>query len=267
MLAPFPRGAPCWVEIPTIDLTTTMRFYQAVFGWRYEHRDDNDKTDYVIMTVDGVPVAGLRHSPALAIQWNLYFATPNLTSTLATAGRLGARITERGHVVLGIGTKSLLNVPGAASIGVCEPSTDWEFQASEPSSLGWAEYVTHQPHHADRFLSLLFEFTQKRFDYGDQVRYRVFYSAGNSVLATVGMERNTPRQVPPRWIVHFGVPSDRGFADTARVACSSGGRLRFKPYSSPLGRVAVLSDPLGTRFTIMDPAPAMDSRTDDGEDD
>lgn len=266
MLAPFPLGAPCWVEIPTIDLTTTMRFYEAVFGWRYEFRDDNDKTDYVIATVDGVPVAGLRHSPNLALQWNLYFATPDMTSTLSTAGRLGARITESGHVVPGVGTKSLVNAPDAAPIGVCEPSTDWDFQAGEPASLGWAEYVTHQPHHANRFLSHLFEFTQKQFDYGDQVKYRVFHSEGNSVLATVGMDRNTPRQVPPRWIAHFGAPSDRDFTETVRIACSSGGRLRFKPYSSPLGRVAVLSDPLGTRFAVMDPAPAMGSGDDDEDD-
>lgn len=267
MPALFPLGAPCWVEIPTSDLTTTMRFYQAVFGWQYELRDDDDKTEYVVATVDDVPVAGLRHSPDLALQWNLYFATPDLTSTLATATRLGAQITERGHVVPSIGTKSLVIPPDSAPVGVCEPSTDWDFQAGEPASLGWAEYVTHRPHHANRFLGHLFEFTQTQFAYGHQVEYRVFHSAGNAVLATVGMDRNTPRQVPPRWIAHFVVPSDRGFTDTIRVACAFGGRLRFKPYGSPLGRVAVLSDPLGTRFAIMDPAPAMESRDDDAEDD
>lgn len=267
MRTPFPLGTPCWVEIPTSELTATMRFYHAIFGWQYELHNDNYSAEYVKATVNGVPVAGLRRHPIPAIHWNVYFSTPDMTSTLTTAGQLGAQITESEHIVPGIGSKSLVDAPNAASVGVCEPSTDWDFQAGEPSSLLWAEYVTRQPHHANRFLGSLFEFTQKQFDYGNQIKYRVFYASENSVFATVGMEPNTPLQVQPRWIAHFGVPSGRSFTETIRVAHSHGGRLRFRPYGSPLGRVAVLSDPLGTRFAIMDPAAAMDTLDDEGEDD
>jgi hypothetical protein len=54
------------------------------------------------------------------------------------------------------------------------------------------------------------------------------------------------------------VNPDFGFEQTLGRASAAGGRLRLPPDPSTLGRVAVLSDPQGTRFAIIDPALASD---------
>lgn len=96
-------------------------------------------------------------------------------------------------------------------------------------------------------------------------------SGGDSVLGRVRMAPGTPVEVPPRWIAHFAVDPGLGFDRTLHVARAAGAKLRFRPYTSTLGKVAVLSDPLGTRFAIIDPALAADwdyrSAADDPYDD
>ena len=53
----------------------------------------------------------------------------------------------------------------------------------------------------------------------------------------------------------------------AAAARLAGARLRLKPYHASLGKVAVLGDPLGTRFAIIDPALANDWDYSSGADD
>jgi predicted enzyme related to lactoylglutathione lyase len=81
----------------------------------------------------------------------------------------------------------------------------------------------------------------------------VWYAGEDSVLARVRMALDTPEDVPARWIAQFAVDPDLGFDATVALARRLGARLRFKPYRSALGRVAVLADPLGTRFAVIDP--------------
>ena len=52
-----------------------------------------------------------------------------------------------------------------------------------------------------------------------------------------------------------------------RLARLSGATMRFKPYDSTLGKVAVLADPLGTRFALIDPTLAAPWQYGSGADD
>ncbi|SEP53096.1 VOC family protein [Amycolatopsis saalfeldensis] len=252
-------GSPFWVELATADPHRSMRFYQRLFGWEYQRVKDSGGQDYVLALLDGEPVAGLRPHPGAILDWTLYLATPDLASACAQVIRLGGTVLEtRPAVVPGVGAKLLIDDPSGATVGLVQPAVDYGFTAGVPGSLVWIEFVTRQAELADRFYSHLFGYTQRQFGDGDAVDYMVYSIGPDSVIGRVRMALDTPADVPPRWIAHFAVDPELGFDRTLHEARGAGARLRFAPYSSTLGKVAVLSDPTGTRFALIDPALASD---------
>jgi predicted enzyme related to lactoylglutathione lyase len=249
--APLP-GSPCWLEIATGDLAATKRFYGSVFGWEFEIRTDAAGEDYTVALLDGDPVAGLRNHVGPILDWTLYLTTPDLDATARDVQRFGGRVIEDRHVVPGVGAKMLVDDPSGATVGMCQPDEDWRFTVGLPRSLVWAELVTRRATVADRFFGALFRYEQRQFGDGKRVDHMVWYVDGESVLARVRMAEGTAGDVPPRWIAHFGVDPDVGFDQALWDVRSHGARLRFKPYTSSIGKVAVLSDSRGTRFAIID---------------
>lgn len=230
-------GSPCWLEIATPDPDATARFYGRLFGWEF-----HDHT----ATLFGEPVAGLRHAAEPALGWTPYLATPDIGATARVAARYGGRLTDRqAH-------KAILLDPTGTAVGLCR-SERIHFTAGVPGSLAWAELVTWRATLADRFFGAVFDYGQRQFGDGRRFDHMVWYAGEDSVLARVRMALGTPEDVPARWIAHFAIDPDLGFEATVDRARRFGARLRFKPYGSALGRVAVLADPLGTRFALIDP--------------
>lgn len=272
MSEPAVSGSPCWLELATGDTDRTMRFYQALFGWDYQRLRDDAGQDYTLARLAGALVAGIRPQRSAVRDWTPYLATADLTAAAAQVHELGgAMLDAQPQQVPGVGTKALADDPAGATIGIVQPAADWAFTAGEPGTLVWLEFVTHRAHQADRFYQRLFGYDQRQFGDGRTTDYMVYRTEGDSVLARVRMARDTPADVPPRWIAHFAVDPDEGFDRTLHRARTLGARLRFRPYLSTLGKVGVLSDPLGTRFAIIDPALASDwdyrSAADDPYDD
>jgi predicted enzyme related to lactoylglutathione lyase len=230
-------GSPCWLEIATPDTDATARFYGCLFSWEFD--DDT-------ATLFGEPVAGLRRAAEPALGWTPYLATPDIDATARLASRYGGRLAEHG------GDTAILLDPTGTAVGLCR-SEDIHFTAGVPGSLVWAELVTWRATLADRFFGAVFGYGQKQFGDGRRFDHMVWYAGEDSVLARVRMALGTPEDVPARWIAHFAVDPDVGFDATVHLARRLGARLRFKPYRSALGRVAVLADPLGTRFALIDP--------------
>ncbi|MCP2168841.1 VOC family protein [Goodfellowiella coeruleoviolacea] len=264
-------GSPCWVELATENPAVAQDFYRTLFGWEYETRTDGWGRPYTVATLFGDPVAGLRHHWGPVLDWTPYLATGDLAGRAKTAQQHGGTVLESEHVVPGVGTKTLIEDASGATAGLCQPHRDWRFAAGMPGMLVWLEFVIRRATLADRFFGALFDYGQKQFGDGRYVDYMVWYAGEDSVIGRVRMPEDAPANTRPRWIAHFAVDPDVGFDQTLDLARINGGRLRFKPYVSTLGKVAVLADPLGTRFAIIDPSQAADwdyaSAADDPYDD
>ncbi|ASR36246.1 hypothetical protein BAY61_15930 [Prauserella marina] len=272
MSTPVAPGTPCWIELATPDLDRSMRFGQELYGWHFERVRDSAGEDYVIALLFGEPVAGLRRHPADILDWTVYLATDNLSTAGNHASKLGGRVLHpRPHAVPGVGTKTLIDDPSGATVGLLQPAADWAFTAGVPGALIWLEFVTRRATLADRFFGSLFGYDQRQYGNGRTIDYVVYSHGDDSAIGRVRMAADTPADVPPRWIAHFAVDPDLGFDNTLQRARAAGARLRFQPYTNSLGKVAVMSDPLGTRFAIIDPSLASEwtfgSAADDPYDD
>ncbi|MGI5499629.1 VOC family protein [Lentzea sp. CA-135723] len=252
-------GHPCWVELATNDTERSTRFYETVFGWQHHWTRDDAGRDYAVALLDGEPVAGVRPLDRATLDWTPYLAVADLTAASARVRTLGGTVLEASpQTVPGLVAKVLVDDPGGATVGIAQPVDGGGFTAGVPGSLGWLEFVTRGPRQADPFYRALFGYRQQQVGDGKAVDHVVYSTGGDTVIGRVRMAPDTPATVPPRWIAHFTVPAGLDFSETLNRARTAGARLRFQPHPSPLGQVAVLADPLGTRFAIIDPDLATD---------
>lgn len=260
-------GTPCWLEIATPKAERTMEFYATVLGWEYESRLDSTGAQYVVATLFGDPVAGLVGSERAVPDWTVYLSTSDLEWAERESVRYGGALVSGTHVIPRLGSKVLGTDASGAFVGFCQPSADWAFGTGVPGTLVWAELVTTQATLADRFFGRLFSYEQVQYGNGREMDYVVWYAGADSVVGRVRTFRGSRAHQPGRWITHFMVDADFGFQETLEIARRSGATMRFKPYDTTLGKVAVLADPLGTRFALIDPTLAAPWQYGSGADD
>jgi predicted enzyme related to lactoylglutathione lyase len=260
-------GSPCWLELASDQPDQAMAFYQTIMGWEYQQRTDGGGHEYFVATLLGEPVAGIRPVRRGLADWTVYLATADLTGLLRHSDLLGGNTIEAAHTVPAVGTKALVAAPAGAVFGACQLAADWAFLAGVPNSLVWAEFITHRAPQADQFFGELFGYTGQQIGNGIDDDYMVWFAGEDSVIGRVQMMPGTPLDTPARWVAHFRTPLDRDFDDAVIEAHEAGARLRFRPYSSQFGRVAMMSDPTGVRFALIDPALAVESAGGSGADD
>ncbi len=64
------------------------------------------------------------------------------------------------------------------------------------------------------------------------------------------MGSDMPLEAPPHWQVYFLVPDLDAAIETTK---SAGGNLLFGPQEVPVAKLAVLTDPQGAAFALMEP--------------
>lgn len=260
-------GSPSWLELVTEQPEPAMLFYQRVLGWEYERRTDSDGMPYYVGMLGDDPVGAIRPASRSLPDWTVYLATPDLGAALNMSDLLGGRTIDPAHGVPKVGSKAVIEAPAGAAFGAIQVARDWAFTAGVPNSLAWVEFITHLAPHADQYFGELFGYTARQFGDGVADDYMVWYAGEDSVIGRARMMPGTPMTVPARWIAHFRTPLDRDFDDAVVLAHEAGARLRFPPYSSELGRVAMMSDATGARFALIDPSQAVEGGGGSGADD
>ncbi|MDI2027285.1 VOC family protein [Saccharopolyspora sp. TS4A08] len=246
-------GMPCWIELITTNLDKAREFYANLFDWEYETHSDPISGEHVIALREGFPVASLRAASGDQSQWRLYLATDDCAAKVAEAEEHGAVQTVPINSVPKIGRKAVLDGPSDAEFGLLEPEESWQFDVGLPGTLMWAELVTIKAQTADHFFQELFGYEHEQFGTEHRSDYSVWYLGDESVLARVSMIRDfITESTHPHWLLYLGVDAEIGTDELVRTAIAHGGRVRVDPYDSSIGRMAVLRDPTGARFAVID---------------
>lgn len=246
-------GMPCWIELITTNLDKAREFYANLFDWEYETHSDPVSGEHVIALREGFPVASLRAASGDQSIWRLYLAAADCAEKVAEAESHGAVQTVPINTVPKVGRKAVLMGPSDAEFGLLEPEESWEFDVGLPGTLMWAELVTIKAQTADTFFQDLFGYTAEQFGTEHRSDYSVWYLGEESVLARVSMIRDfITESTHPHWLLYLGVDAEIGTDELVRTAIANGGRVRVDPYDSSIGRMAVLRDPTGARFAVID---------------
>nr|WP_256094796.1 VOC family protein [Streptomyces sp. EN27] len=185
-----------------------------------------------------------------ARSWCLYLASRDTAATAARVRENGGEILVEPMEVGAFGTMALARDPDGAVFGIWQGNIHegFETEMGAPGGYCWAEVFTRDAKAVDTFYPAVFPYTERKMD-DATMDFAVFEVQAQPVLGRMAMDSGFPPEVPSYVNVYFAVPDCD--AAVAR-ATERGGVLHYGPMDSPFGRFAVLGDPQGAAFSVID---------------
>ncbi len=250
----YAQGTPNWVDLQTTDQEAAKAFYAGLFGWTYDDQPMPQGPVYSMAQIGQDNVAAIApQSPDMAAQgvppaWNTYIAVDSVDDAAARVEAAGGQMAMPVFDVLDAGRMAFVLDPGGAPVGLWQANQHiGATLVNEPGAVMWNELITTDPAGSAGFYRQVVGLTTSEAEMEGQ-KYTMFEVGGQPVGGT------TPPQMPGapnHWHVYFATAD----ADaTAAKAAELGGSVMVAPFDTPVGRMAVLRDPQGAVFSIIQPA-------------
>ncbi|MFJ7248513.1 VOC family protein [Kitasatospora sp. NPDC098652] len=249
---PYQPGTPCWIDLMASDQQAALDFYRDLFGWQGE-LGPAEFGGYSVCTLNDRPVAGIMQQsapegePLPPVGWTTYLASDDVEAA-------GAAITGAGGTMvyspMDVGTMGRMLVaadPVGARFGV------WQAMdfigagvVNEPGALLWNELNTADTEAAGRFYRSALGLRPATVQGMDG-----YYSL-NVGDRTVGGMQAIPGYLEPstpsHWMTYFSVDDTDSTVD---ALVKAGGSVLQPPFDMQSGRMAVVRDPQGALFVVV----------------
>lgn len=244
-------NAPNWVDLTTPDIDDATRFYRELFGWSME-RSVTPMGEYFIGAVDGHQVAGmmgqgseLRGMPAV---WTTFFFVADVEHVLAAAAAAGGSVLQPA-LDIPDGRVAVVADPTGAMLGLISgPRPQGTYLAQKSGAVCWIELLTRDPTTAEGFYATVFGWKADTTETAGTV-YTTFKLDDENVAGMMMMPATVPAEAPAHWAVYFSVASCKA---TERRAMELGGAVLYPTTPVGIGSFAVLADPQGAPFHVME---------------
>jgi hypothetical protein len=246
MTNPYPPGAPNWVDLGTTDVAGAVAFYRELFGWTHEDFGP-EMGGYGVFRNGGRQVAGIGPAtdPSRGTSWSTYLATADVDATAAAVLANGGTVVDPPSDVTDKGRIALFTDPAGQFFNVWQAGTFPGAElVDEPGSLTWSELLSGDVDAARVFYPAVFGVGAREVDLGGGMTYTLFEAGGRAVAGAMQVAEPQPAQ----WSVYFAVADAR--STTAR-AVELGATAVVGPMDSPPGTFAILNDPQGGTFCIL----------------
>lgn len=250
-------GTPCWVALEgTPDIEASARFYGEVFGWEVpELPNSAEMGGYRRAKKNGKDVAGFspRQQEGQPTVWSTYVSVTDAAATAAAVQKNGGTVFFEPMDVMGLGHMAIFADPAGAIFGVWQPVTFPGAElVNEAGCFGWNELGTRDTAGAKQFYPAVFGWGTQEEDSERAGTYTVWTVGEAMVGGMIDMNAlDLPPEVPPNWLVYFTVESTDAAVD---AVSAGGGEVRMGPIEIPVGRFAVVADPAGAVFAVMQPS-------------
>lgn len=249
-----PTGRFVWFEYISKDLAKAQAFYAELFHWKTAAMPMPAGGNYTMISADGVSIGGYLETPAGApphSHWLSHLQVGDAEATAkkvtANGGRIAMGPTKMGE----IGTYAVALDPQGAAFALWQPGKaegTGDFKGKAHTWV-WNELVTPEPAKAAAFYK-----TIGNFDASDAMEmptgaYHVLKTGDKS---RAGIMAPMMAGVPAMWVPYIQV--DKTDATVAR-AQKLGGEVKVPAMDVPnVGRFAILTDPNGAAFGVLQPA-------------
>jgi len=259
-MARFERYAPgqfSWVDLMTPDVAAAGRFYSELFGWTADATRDDTGSAYTMCQLDGLPVAGMGPMPdemqqaGVPPHWSSYVTVADVDATCQRVKALGGEVQVPGLdiAVEGalVGRMAILVDPEGARVFVWQAGNHaGSGLANVPGTLCWNELCTRDPDAAAKFYRELFGWQVSGGDAENGYRE---IKVGDRLNGGLLPWREEMGDVPPSWSCYFAVAD----CDAALEKIASlGGAKYMGPADVEAGRFAVVADPQGAVFNVIE---------------
>jgi len=250
----YTQGTPNWVDLQASKQDAAKAFYSGLFGWTYDDQPMAEGQIYSMAMLGEHAVAAIAPRPPemaaadVPPMWNTYLAVDSVDDAVAKVEAAGGKVAMAPFDVMDAGRMAFVMDPSGAPVALWQAGQHiGATLVNEPGTVTWNELITTDPA-AVAFYQNVLGLTTSTMDMGAGA-YTLFEADGQMVGGTV------PPQLPGtpnHWHVYFGVAdADATVAKTAEL----GGSVLVPPFDTPVGRMAVIADPQGAVFSIIQQAP------------
>jgi uncharacterized protein len=246
----WPAGIPCWTDLSVPDVDAAVAFYGSVLGWHFADTGE-DYGGYRIATVRDAAVAGI--GPQMGggpPAWTLYLASDDADATAAAVTEHGGTLLMPPGDVGPMGRMAIAADPSGAVFGIWQAGEMIGASlVNEPGAMTWEDLRSTDPATAQDFYRALFGYRLEPVEMAGP-DYGTFALPGEQApLGGMGPMMGNPEGTPSHWLVYFGVGSTDATVDAAQAA---GGSVLMPAMDSPFGRLAVVADPAGAGFCVIE---------------
>jgi len=248
----YTQGTPNWVDLQTTNQDAAKAFYAGLFGWTYDDQPMPDGPVYSMAMLGSHPVAAIApQSPELAAagappMWNTYLAVDSVDQAAGKVEAAGGKVGMAPFDIMDAGRMAFVIDPSGAAVALWQANQHiGATLVNEPGTVTWNELITSDPGVVSFYADVV-GLTAAPMDMGGGgPAYTVFEAAGRPVGGTTAPQMPG---VPNHWHVYFAVAD----ADAAAAKVTElGGAVVVPPFDTPVGRIAVVSDPQGAVFSII----------------
>ena len=249
-------GELTWVDLQAKDLEAQTRFYEGLFGWTHEDLPTDQGPIYRQFYIDGMRAAAVSQmqpemeAKGMPSVWNTYFAAKSVDECVAKVQDLGGQVIMPAMDVMQEGRMAGIMDPTGGAFFLWQTGRTGGAEVfSRPGALMWADLNTRDPEKAADFYSKLFDWKIDRLEAGPMPYWQA--TMGETPEAGImPMQPQLPESVPANWMPYFGVASVKDAVERAKAA---GGSVTMEPMTAGSVTFAILSDPAGAVFSIMEP--------------
>ena len=241
-------GQLCWVDLASTAPEKVTDFYATLFGWE-ALPDADDSGGYTMFLIGGGPVAGLvkTHAKGAPSSWNHYTRVNFAGEVPHHAARNGGAVIMEATDFGRTGQAAYVADPEGARVGAWEPGEHrGSVLADEPGVFCFSELATPDLESAQAFYAKLFPWS---FYPREGQPYVDVVASGESSFA---MRRTEPGE-KSAWTIFFGVAD---LNESLKQVKALRGAVRRPAKDGPRGKTALITDPAGARFGLVEVAPA-----------
>jgi predicted enzyme related to lactoylglutathione lyase len=239
-------GEPTWIDLTTPDVTATVAFYGALFGWTAEEGLP-EFGGYASFLKNGKKVAGVMPlmDASMPPVWTSYVSTDDADKTAALVSDNGGTVYAPPMDVADLGRMAVFADPVGAAFGVWQPGTHTGAElVDEEGTFTWTELSTRDQAKALPFYESVLGWTAKSMD-----GYTEFQLGGTSVAGCMDMPDMVPADVPSYWMPYFAADDPEA---KAKQAAGLGATVLVPLMEFGGGRFSVVQDPHGSTFGLLD---------------
>jgi predicted enzyme related to lactoylglutathione lyase len=229
-----------------------VEFYTGLFGWEVPASENVEQTGgYRRATKNSADVAGMMplmqegQPPA----WSTYVSVEDADATAVAVKEAGGAVYAEPMDVMDLGRMAVFADPTGAAFGIWQPGTfPGAGLVNEPGALAWNELGTRDPGAAKTFYAAVFGWEFEDQDMGEMGAYTILKLREDQIGGLMDISGRVPDEVPAHWLAYFAVADTDAAVEQAK---GSGGDIRFGPIDIPAGRFAVVADPAGAVFAVI----------------
>jgi len=252
-------GTFSWPELATTDQDGAKKFYGPLFGWTIKDFPMGDAGVYTIFQKNGKDACALvtlnpeQLRMGIPPNWGAYVTVADADATAEKVKQLGGTVIAGPFDVMGtLGRMAVIQDPTGAFFSVWQAKDHIGASVlDEPGALTWTELMTNDPAKSKAFYTALIGWNAADLPMGSMM-YTLFNRPDGTNAG--GMMTIAPEMgaIPPHWLSYFQTDD----IDTITAKSTQlGGSTIVAPKPVPgVGRIAILADPQGAAFGLVEPS-------------